>query len=98
MPVSMDNQILKDIAELYGVAESSHEKIDKMYEIIVIGTPGTPPLPETVRKHAAWIKECDEEKKLEASRKFEMKKGIILLAAGQALTLVAGVAAVIAKK
>ena len=98
MTVPIDRQILQDIAELYGVVESSHEKIDKMYDIIVIGTPGIPPLPETVRKHAEWIQECEEEKKLENSRKFEMRKGIILLAVGQVLTLVAGVAAVIAKK
>jgi len=98
MPVSIDRQILQDIAELFGVVESSHEKIDKMYDIIVVGTPGTPPLPETVRKHAEWIKECEEEKKVESTRKFEMKKSLTLLAIGQVLTLIAGVAAVIAKK
>ena len=100
---TLEKQILADIAELYGTLtehlaldKSSCQKIEAMYKILVTGN-GCPSLPETVRKHADWIKEKDEEAAEKEKRSFELKKGIILIAVGQAITLAVSAAAILKK-
>jgi len=103
-PVPLNKQVLSDIAELYGVLdkhltydEENRKKIDLMYRVLVTGN-GGPPLPEIIRRHDAWIEEQKEEEKMRGGRGFEMKKGVILLAIGQVLTLITGAAIMITKK
>jgi hypothetical protein len=104
MTVPLSKQVLSDIAELYGVMEkhlaydeANCEKIGAMYKLLITGN-GKAPLPEIVRNHEEWIEECKEEKKLEGARKFEMRKGVILLAIGQAVTLAVFIADKMIKK
>jgi len=102
--IPSNKKVIADIAELYGVLgrhvaldETNREKIDAMYKLLITGN-GIPALPETVRKHGDWIDaQCEKDKIIDA-RGYELKKGVIFLAVGQVLTLIAGIAAVIAKK
>jgi hypothetical protein len=77
--------------------EERDKKTDAMFKIIVTGN-GVPALPEVVRGHTKWIEDQTKKSEEEEKRRFEYKKGIILLAIGQALTLIIGAAAVILKK
>ena len=70
------------------------KKTDAMYEILVTGN-GAPALPETVRIHEAWINEQKKESEESSRRNFEYKKGIIILAIGQIVTLLVGAAAIL---
>lgn len=77
--------------------EERDKKTDAMYKILITGN-GIPSLPETVRKQGEWIDGQKKRGEEEEKRRFEYKKGIILLAVGQVITLIIGAAAVILKK
>jgi hypothetical protein len=101
---TISQQVVEDIADLHEILaahlaydKSSCQKIDSMYKILVTGN-GTPPLPELVRNHGEWIDERKAVDKENDRRSFEYKKGIIILAAGQILTLLVGIAAVYFKR
>jgi hypothetical protein len=88
MPPSESKEILKQLTSLattfatHLVGEKETvKKVDAMYKVLVTGN-GEVPLPETVRKHTAWI----EEHNYDQATSVQEKKDAIKTAKAQANT------------